>query len=98
VPFSRNVSCPVRNGISKWVYRDICQSVCPFNIKFAQEFKVPEFSPREVLAGKDARALGESAARNDARGVQRGIQRFADEAREVARTQAQCDGGARERW
>ena len=36
---------------------DICQEVCPFNIKFAQELKVPEFAPREVLAGKEARAL-----------------------------------------
>jgi epoxyqueuosine reductase len=36
---------------------DICQEVCPFNTKFAQELKVPEFAPREFLAGKDARTL-----------------------------------------
>ncbi|MBA3672354.1 MAG: tRNA epoxyqueuosine(34) reductase QueG [Gemmatimonadaceae bacterium] len=36
---------------------DICQEVCPFNIKFAQAFKVPEFAPREFLAGKDSRTL-----------------------------------------
>ena len=36
---------------------DICQSVCPFNIKFARELQVPEFAPREVLAGRDARTL-----------------------------------------
>ena len=36
---------------------DICQEVCPYNIKFAQELKVPEFAPREVLARKDARTL-----------------------------------------
>ena len=31
--------------------------MCPFNIKFARELKVPEFAPREFLAGKDARTL-----------------------------------------
>ena len=36
---------------------DICQSCCPWNIRFAQELQVPEFAPREVIAGKDARAL-----------------------------------------
>jgi epoxyqueuosine reductase len=36
---------------------DVCQEVCPFNVKFAQTLKVPEFAPREVLAGKDARTL-----------------------------------------
>ena len=36
---------------------DICQDVCPFNIKFAQALKVPEFAPREFLAAKDAHTL-----------------------------------------
>jgi epoxyqueuosine reductase len=36
---------------------DICQEVCPYNIKFARELKVTEFAPREMLAGKDARTL-----------------------------------------
>ena len=43
--------------ISKWVYRDISQDVCPFNVKFAQALKVPEFAPREFFAAKDARTL-----------------------------------------
>jgi epoxyqueuosine reductase len=34
---------------------DICQSCCPWNTRFAQELKVPEFAPREAIAGKDAR-------------------------------------------
>lgn len=49
---------PLRPLIGELLYGcDICQEVCPFNIKFAQELKVPEFAPREFLAGKDARAL-----------------------------------------
>ena len=36
---------------------DICQDVCPYNVKFAQELKEPAFAPREVLARKDARQL-----------------------------------------
>jgi epoxyqueuosine reductase len=31
--------------------------VCPWNVRFAQPNAVPEFAPREVLAGKDARTL-----------------------------------------
>jgi epoxyqueuosine reductase len=33
------------------------QEVCPFNVKFARELKVPEFAPREFLVGKNARTL-----------------------------------------
>ncbi len=36
---------------------DICQEVCPWNVKFARENSVPEFAPRDVIAGKDARTL-----------------------------------------
>ena len=36
---------------------DICQDVCPYNVKFARELKVPAFAPRAVLAAKDARQL-----------------------------------------
>lgn len=37
---------------------DICQDVCPWNVRFAQDLKVPAFAPRGVLAGKDALTLG----------------------------------------
>ena len=47
----------MESGISKWVYRDISQSCCPWNIRFAQELKVPEFAPRPALAGKDSQTL-----------------------------------------
>ena len=36
---------------------DVCQSVCPFNVKFAQELKEPAYAPRAGIAGKDARTL-----------------------------------------
>ena len=48
----------LREKIGTLVYGcDICQDVCPWNVRFAQANKVPEFAPREVLAGKDARTL-----------------------------------------
>ena len=46
------------SGIAKWLYRHSSQSVCPWNVRFAQE--LPEdspFQPRAALAGKDARTL-----------------------------------------
>ena len=36
---------------------DVCQDVCPWNVRFAEELKEPAFAPREVIAGKDARTL-----------------------------------------
>ena len=33
---------------------DICQDVCPWNVRFARENRVPEFEPRPVLASNDA--------------------------------------------
>jgi epoxyqueuosine reductase len=51
------VRAPVASGIAKWLYRHSSQSVCPFNIKFAQELMEPAFAPRDFLAGKDARTL-----------------------------------------
>src|ERR687890_631784 len=48
---------PVSSGISIRVYRQMSQTCCPFNVKFAQELKEPAFAPRVALAGKDARTL-----------------------------------------
>jgi epoxyqueuosine reductase len=36
---------------------DVCQDVCPWNVRFAQELKESSFQPRDVIAGKDARTL-----------------------------------------
>lgn len=45
------------SSISKWVCRHSAQDVCPWNQRFARLNRVPEFAPREVLAGKDATML-----------------------------------------
>lgn len=39
---------------------DICQDVCPWNVRFAQELKEPAFAAREVVAHKSARALADA--------------------------------------
>lgn len=36
---------------------DICQDVCPYNIKFAQELREPAFAPRATIGERDARSL-----------------------------------------
>ena len=36
---------------------DVCQDVCPWNVRFAQANGVPDFAPRAFIAGKDARTL-----------------------------------------
>ncbi len=47
----------MESSISKWVYRQSSQEVCPYNIKFAPELKEQAFAPRLVIAGKDTRTL-----------------------------------------
>ena len=36
---------------------DVCQDVCPFNVKFAQALREPAFAPREAFGATDARTL-----------------------------------------
>jgi epoxyqueuosine reductase len=36
---------------------DVCQEVCPWNVKFAQPVKEPVFMPRPFLEAKDAKSL-----------------------------------------
>jgi epoxyqueuosine reductase len=36
---------------------DVCQSCCPWNVRFSQGLREPAFAPRESIAGKDARTL-----------------------------------------
>jgi epoxyqueuosine reductase len=36
---------------------DVCQDVCPYNVKFARELQEPAFAPRAEIGERDARAL-----------------------------------------
>ena len=48
----------LREGIGGLVYGcDICQDVCPWNVRFSRALREPRFAPREALGGKDARTL-----------------------------------------
>jgi len=48
----------VPSGIAVWVYRQLSQDVCPWNVRFARELtEYSPFEPRDVLAGKNARQL-----------------------------------------
>ncbi len=44
------------SGIRKWVFRQISQDVCPWNVSFASELTEPAFAAREGLDSTDARA------------------------------------------
>ena len=51
---------PQRQGVGSHIYGcDICQDVCPYNVKFARELREPAFAPREAIRGKDAAALAQ---------------------------------------
>jgi epoxyqueuosine reductase len=48
----------LRAGVDEHIYGcDVCQEVCPWNVRFAQELKEPAFAAREAIAGKDAQTL-----------------------------------------
>jgi epoxyqueuosine reductase len=50
----------LRRQIGELVYGcDICQEVCPWNVRFARENRVPEFTPRDFLTNKNARELSQ---------------------------------------
>jgi epoxyqueuosine reductase len=53
------VPAALREAVGGRVYGcDVCQDVCPWNVKFAQALPGDSpFAPREALAGKDARTL-----------------------------------------
>ncbi|MGI8402648.1 MAG: tRNA epoxyqueuosine(34) reductase QueG [Gemmatimonadaceae bacterium] len=47
-----------RQSVGSHIYGcDICQDVCPYNVKFARELREPAFAPRDAILGKDARTL-----------------------------------------
>jgi epoxyqueuosine reductase len=47
-----------RQGMGSNLYGcDICQDVCPYNVKFARELREPAFAAREAIRDKDAATL-----------------------------------------
>jgi epoxyqueuosine reductase len=48
----------LRSQIGTHIYGcDVCQDVCPYNIKFAQELGEPAFAPRAAIGNRDAQSL-----------------------------------------
>jgi epoxyqueuosine reductase len=48
----------LREGVGANLYGcDICQDVCPWNLRFASDLREPAFSPRAMIGSRDARAL-----------------------------------------
>jgi len=51
----------LRSQIGTHIYGcDVCQDVCPYNIKFAQELREPAFAPRAAIGNRDAQSLARS--------------------------------------
>ena len=54
----RRVLRPVASGIAIRVYRQVFQTTCPWNVKYANLLPAGSpFAPREALAGKDVRTF-----------------------------------------
>lgn len=64
---------------------DVCQEVCPWNVKFAREAREPAFKPRGSLGRNDARALANEWLAMDA-------QSYATAFRNSAMKRARLDG------
>ncbi|MGH7717833.1 MAG: tRNA epoxyqueuosine(34) reductase QueG, partial [Gemmatimonadaceae bacterium] len=58
----------LREAVGDLLYGcDICQDVCPWNVRFSRESSEESFAPRPLLADRDARALArEILAMDDA--------------------------------
>ncbi|MEM0951846.1 MAG: tRNA epoxyqueuosine(34) reductase QueG [Cyanobacteria bacterium P01_H01_bin.74] len=48
----------IRDNVNGWIFGcDVCQDVCPWNIKFAKPTSIPDFQPRDLLKQPDAEIL-----------------------------------------
>jgi epoxyqueuosine reductase len=48
----------LRSAMGSWIFGcDVCQEVCPWNVRFAREATEPAFATRRPSGGVDARAL-----------------------------------------
>jgi epoxyqueuosine reductase len=52
---------------------DICQDVCPYNVKFAQELGEPAFAARATIGDRDARSLARELLAMDDESFRRGF-------------------------
>jgi epoxyqueuosine reductase len=61
------ISEDLRSQMGTHIYGcDVCQDVCPWNIKFAQELGGPAFAPRAAIGNRDAQSLARNLlAMND---------------------------------
>ena len=56
----------LRGQVGELVYGcDICQDVCPWNVRFSRELKEQSFKPRHIVASNDARTLARDLLRLD---------------------------------
>ena len=60
------IPSPLRDKIGELIYGcDICQEVCPWNVRFSRELSEDAFGPREVIAEKDTRTLAADIVKLD---------------------------------
>jgi epoxyqueuosine reductase len=60
------IDATLREAIGEHLYGcDVCQSVCPWNVKFSRDATEPSFAARDIIAGKDARTLANNVLAMD---------------------------------
>jgi epoxyqueuosine reductase len=60
---------PLRDRMGDLIYGcDICQDVCPWNVRFSRGLREPAFEPRPAVRGKDARTLAREILATDDEG------------------------------
>ena len=58
IELKQEIPDELRGAMGELLYGcDICQEVCPYNVKFARELAEPSFAVRPAISGKDASTL-----------------------------------------